>query len=118
MPLKPLSPSIFRPQGGVDQRVLTEHKALVEAIDRRRILRGALSLGALKVSGTDPIAVLADVNTTTDNGLNATSPTQTIARHQILSGDINGTVNAGVTVNGFGLNVSTPRATITSSGAT
>ena len=47
MSLKPLSPSIFRPKGGVDQRVLTEHKALVEAIDRRRILRGALSLGAL-----------------------------------------------------------------------
>ena len=47
MSLKPLSPSIFRPQGGVDQRVLSEHKALIREIDRRKILRGALSLGAL-----------------------------------------------------------------------
>ena len=47
MSLKPLSPSIFRPKGGVDQRVLSEHKALIREIDRRRILRGALSLGAL-----------------------------------------------------------------------
>ena len=47
MSLKPLSPSIFRPPGGVDQRVLSEHKALIRAIDRRKILRGTLSLGAL-----------------------------------------------------------------------
>ena len=47
MSLKPLSPSIFRPKGGIDQRVLSEHKALIREIDRRKILRGALSLGAL-----------------------------------------------------------------------
>jgi DMSO/TMAO reductase YedYZ molybdopterin-dependent catalytic subunit len=47
MSLKPLSPSIFRPKGGTDQRVLSEHKALIREIDRRKILRGALSLGAL-----------------------------------------------------------------------
>ena len=47
MSLKPLSPSIFRPPGGVDPRVLSEHKALIRAIDRRKILRGTLSLGAL-----------------------------------------------------------------------
>ena len=38
------SPSIFRPEGGVDQRALKEHKALIEEIDRRKILRGAVSL--------------------------------------------------------------------------
>ena len=47
MSLKPLSPSIYRPKGGVDQRVLSEHEALIREIDRRRILRGTLSLGAL-----------------------------------------------------------------------
>ena len=42
--LKTPSPSIFRPKGGVDQSVLREHKALVEDINRRKILRGALSI--------------------------------------------------------------------------
>ena len=45
--LKTPSPSIFRPKGGVDQSVLKEHKALVEDINRRKILKGAISLGAL-----------------------------------------------------------------------
>jgi DMSO/TMAO reductase YedYZ molybdopterin-dependent catalytic subunit len=45
--LKTPSPSIFRPKGGVDQSALKEHKALIEEIDRRKILRGAVSLGAL-----------------------------------------------------------------------
>ncbi len=41
------SRSFFRPEGGVDQSVLEEHKALAEDINRRKILRGAVSLGAL-----------------------------------------------------------------------
>jgi len=45
--LKTPSPSRFRPKGGVDQSVLKEHKALVRDINRRNILRGAVSLGAL-----------------------------------------------------------------------
>ena len=45
--LKTPSPSRFRPKGGVDQSVLKEHKALVQDINRRNILRGAVSLGAL-----------------------------------------------------------------------
>jgi DMSO/TMAO reductase YedYZ molybdopterin-dependent catalytic subunit len=44
---KKLLPSAFRPKGGVDQGVLEEHKELVEEINRRGILRGAVSLGAL-----------------------------------------------------------------------
>jgi len=47
MPIKTPSPSIFRPKGGVDQSILHEHKALIAEIDRRKILRGAVSLGAL-----------------------------------------------------------------------
>jgi DMSO/TMAO reductase YedYZ molybdopterin-dependent catalytic subunit len=45
--LKTPSPSIFRPARAVDQSVLRENKALVEDINRRGVLRGAVSLGAL-----------------------------------------------------------------------
>src|SRR5271170_6490486 len=47
MSMQTRTPSIFRPRQPVDQRVLTENRALVEAIDRRGVLRGAVSLGAL-----------------------------------------------------------------------
>jgi len=39
--------SLFRPAKGVDQSVLIENRALVETINRRNVLRGAVSLGAL-----------------------------------------------------------------------
>jgi DMSO/TMAO reductase YedYZ molybdopterin-dependent catalytic subunit len=39
--------SLFRPPGGIDQSALEENRALVRDIDRRKILRGSLSLGAL-----------------------------------------------------------------------
>lgn len=41
------SPSIFRPEAGIDQSALKDSKALVEDINRRGLLRGAVSLGAL-----------------------------------------------------------------------
>jgi DMSO/TMAO reductase YedYZ molybdopterin-dependent catalytic subunit len=41
------TPSIFRPKKPVDQRALKESRALVHDINRRGVLRGALSLGAL-----------------------------------------------------------------------
>ena len=53
------SPSVFRPKQGVDQSALEGNKKLVQAIDRRGLLRGTLSLGALamltgcNVSDTD-----------------------------------------------------------------
>jgi DMSO/TMAO reductase YedYZ molybdopterin-dependent catalytic subunit len=47
MALRTPSPSIFRPPGGVDQSVLEQNKKLIAEIDRRKILRGAVSLGAL-----------------------------------------------------------------------
>lgn len=51
---RPPSKSVFRPEGGVDQRVLEEHGDLVRSIERRNLLRGAVSLGALTMlSGCD-----------------------------------------------------------------
>lgn len=47
MPLRRPFTSLFRPQRGPDQSVLTENRALIETIDRRKLLRGSLSLGAL-----------------------------------------------------------------------
>ncbi len=47
MSIRTRKPSVFRPKTPIDQSVLTENRALVEAIDRRGMLRGALSLGAL-----------------------------------------------------------------------
>src|SRR5271154_6482378 len=43
------TPSIFRPRGGTDQSALTRNRALVEDINRRNVLRGAISLGALSL---------------------------------------------------------------------
>jgi DMSO/TMAO reductase YedYZ molybdopterin-dependent catalytic subunit len=40
-------PSLFRPRQAIDQSVLEENRKLVARIDRRRILRGTVSLGAL-----------------------------------------------------------------------
>ena len=47
MPIRPRPPSLFRPPRPIDQNVLTENRKLVEAIDRRGVLRGTLTLGAL-----------------------------------------------------------------------
>jgi DMSO/TMAO reductase YedYZ molybdopterin-dependent catalytic subunit len=47
MSVRSPTPSVFRPTGGIDQSVLDENKALLAEIDRRKLLRGSLSLGAL-----------------------------------------------------------------------
>ena len=47
MSLRTRSPSLFRPKGGINQSVLEENRTLIRSIDRRKILRGGLSLGAL-----------------------------------------------------------------------
>ena len=50
-----------RPPGGLDQSVLEENRALVAGIERRTLLKGSLSLGALTmltgcdVTGTGPV---------------------------------------------------------------
>jgi DMSO/TMAO reductase YedYZ molybdopterin-dependent catalytic subunit len=47
MPIRIPSPSVFRPAGGVDQSVLEDNKRVIAEISRRKLLRGAISLGAL-----------------------------------------------------------------------
>lgn len=44
-------PSRFRPSRPVDQGILHEHRALIERINRRGVLRGGLSVGALMMLG-------------------------------------------------------------------
>ena len=47
MSIRTRTPSIFRPQKPIDQSVLLSNRALVDDINRRNVLRGAISLGAL-----------------------------------------------------------------------
>jgi len=47
MSIRTPSRSLFRPTEGIDQSVLIDNRSLVDSIDRRRLLRGSLSLGAL-----------------------------------------------------------------------
>ena len=47
MSVRSPSPSQFRPKTGIDQSVLENNKALLAEVDRRKFLRGSLSLGAL-----------------------------------------------------------------------
>jgi len=44
---RPRTPSLFRPRKPIDQGVLAENRKLVDDINRRGLLRGALTLGAL-----------------------------------------------------------------------
>ncbi len=44
---RPRTPSLFRPRKPIDQGVLTEDRQLVDDINRRGLLRGVVSLGAL-----------------------------------------------------------------------
>jgi DMSO/TMAO reductase YedYZ molybdopterin-dependent catalytic subunit len=54
MPLRNRTPSLFRPKKPVDQSVLSDNRALVDDINRRNVLGGAISLGALTLlSGCD-----------------------------------------------------------------
>src|ERR1700691_1490348 len=41
------TPSVFRPKRPIDQSVLSQSRGLLDGINRRGVLRGALSLGAL-----------------------------------------------------------------------
>ena len=63
MAIRSPSRSVFRPSTGIDQRILDDHGNLIENIERRKLLRGAISLGALTMltgcSVTDQSAVQA-----------------------------------------------------------
>jgi hypothetical protein len=50
MSVRSPSPSQFRPKAGIDQSVLENNKALLAEVDRRKFLRGSLSLGALAMT--------------------------------------------------------------------
>ena len=63
------TPSLFRPRKSVDRAVLKESRALVEDFNRRGVLRGALTLGALTLlTGCD-----VSENESVQNGLRAVS---------------------------------------------
>jgi DMSO/TMAO reductase YedYZ molybdopterin-dependent catalytic subunit len=47
MRIRTPTPSLLRPRQPIDRNVLKENRALVENINRRNVLRGAVSLGAL-----------------------------------------------------------------------
>jgi DMSO/TMAO reductase YedYZ molybdopterin-dependent catalytic subunit len=49
MSIRTPTPSIFRPRKAVDQGVLTQNRTLIDDINRRNVLRGAISLGALSL---------------------------------------------------------------------
>ena len=49
MSIRTRTPSIFRPAKPIDQSVLKQNQALVDDINRRNLLRGAVSLGALSM---------------------------------------------------------------------
>jgi DMSO/TMAO reductase YedYZ molybdopterin-dependent catalytic subunit len=49
MSIRTPSPSIFRPKKRIDQSALSDNKKLIADIDRRKLLRGGLSLGALSL---------------------------------------------------------------------
>ncbi len=49
MSIRARTPSIFRPRKAIDQSVLTENRTLIDDINRRNVLRGAVSLGALSL---------------------------------------------------------------------
>ena len=49
--IRPPTGSRFRPAGPIDQSLMQENKALIARIDRRKVLRGSLSLGALTLLG-------------------------------------------------------------------
>ena len=51
MGIRPPAGSQFRPARAIDQSLLSENKSLIERIDRRKVLRGSLSLGALTLLG-------------------------------------------------------------------
>src|SRR3954463_16775294 len=69
------------------------------------------ALAACATTGTDPVTVSCLANTTTVNNTNSVSPNAaTSDRIQSFNADLVGQVGAGVTVNGYGLNLVTTKA--------
>src|SRR6202166_4269226 len=49
MSIRTRTPSLFRPRKSIYQGVLTQHRTFLDDINRRNVLRGAISLGALSL---------------------------------------------------------------------
>src|ERR1700730_8291428 len=49
MSIRTRTPSVFRPHKSIDQGVLTQNRTLIDDINRRNVLRGAVSIGALSL---------------------------------------------------------------------
>jgi len=63
MAIKTPSTSIFRPRRRIDQGFLHDNRKLIEKIDRRGVLRGSLSLGALTLLGGCDVSENAQLQT-------------------------------------------------------
>ena len=78
MTIRTRTPSIFRPKKGIDQSVLAENRDLVDQINRRNVLRGTLSLGALTmltgcdVSERDSVQAVLRAVSAWNDGVQAT----------------------------------------------
>src|SRR5664279_2436408 len=77
MAIKSPSRSIFRPRNGIDQSPLDEGRKLVADINRRNLLRGTVSLGALtmltgcSVSDTDTVQSVLQAVSSLNDGVQA-----------------------------------------------
>src|SRR5215216_593225 len=64
---------------------------------------------SITTAGIDPFILTVAAATTTTNTTNTTSPATTDDRIQQFNADLQGQVNSGVTVDGFGLNLVTTK---------
>ncbi|MFL5099214.1 MAG: hypothetical protein ACJ8E5_01295, partial [Xanthobacteraceae bacterium] len=64
---------------------------------------------SITTAGIDPVIITVAADTTTTNTTNTTSPATTDDRIQQFNADLQGQVNSGVTVDGFGLNLVTTK---------
>ena len=77
MPIRTPSPSAFRPAAGIDQSVLENNRELIAEIDRRKLLRGAVSLGALtmltgcNVTNADAVQTVLQAVSSFNDGVQA-----------------------------------------------
>ncbi|WP_426615974.1 autotransporter outer membrane beta-barrel domain-containing protein [Bradyrhizobium sp. McL0616] len=74
------------------------------------ILATAPALAACATSGTDPVSVTCAADTTTTNTTNNSTGIATVARIQSFNADLIGQVGSGVTIDGFGLDLVTTKA--------
>ena len=78
MSLRTPTPSVFRPKRPIDQSVLSQSRGLLDGINRRGVLRGAISLGALTlltgcdVTEEEPVQKVLRAVSSWNDGVQAT----------------------------------------------